>query len=136
MHRAASARSRRPPRQTILEVPMFSSRDTRPSDVGHELDRLRADFSRLADTVTSLMRDQSGSAQSSVRGFVDTARDQVASRAAELGRSGQAFAYEARDRIGGANAALENRIERNPLKSVLIAAGIGLVLGLISRHRS
>lgn len=115
---------------------MFSSRDTRPSDVGHELDRLRADFSRLADTVTSLLRDQSGTAESSVRGFVDTARDQVASRAAELGRSGQAFAYEARDRIGGANAALEHRIERNPLKSVLIAAGIGLVLGLISRHRS
>lgn len=115
---------------------MFSSRDTRPSDVGHELERLRADFSRLADTVSSLLRDQSGSAQSSVRGFVDTAREQVASRAADLGRGGQAFAYEARDRISGANAALEHRIERNPLKSVLIAAGIGLVLGLISRHRS
>src|SRR4051794_26618801 len=118
----------------IPEVTMFSSRDTRPSDVGQELDRLRADFSRLADTISSLVRDQSGNAQSSVLGIVDTARDQLASRASDLGRGSQALAYEARDRISSANSVLETRIERNPLKSVLIAAGIGLVLGLISRH--
>ena len=42
---------------------------------------------------------------------------------------------EARDRLLDANAEFESRIERNPIRAVLIAAGIGLVLGLLSRSR-
>ncbi len=115
---------------------MFSTRETRPADVGRDLDRLRADVARLGNTVTALVRSQSDSANSAVRDAAEQARDRVYARASDLGRSGQALAYEARDRLSHANASLEGQIERNPIMAVLVAAGIGLVLGLVSRHRS
>jgi ElaB/YqjD/DUF883 family membrane-anchored ribosome-binding protein len=113
---------------------MLGSQD-RMSDVREDLTNVRNDLARLADTVSRMVLHRSRDAQGSVRGAVDQAREQVYGRAEDITKAGAMLTSEARDRLLDYNAEFENRIERNPIRAVLIAAGIGLVLGLLSRSR-
>src|ERR1700683_3546344 len=94
------------------------------SDLSTDLAAVRADIARLSDTMATLMRSQADAAGAAVRGAVDGARDQLSQAAAQ-----------AQDSAFGAAADLERRIERNPLTAVLIAAGIGMALGMMSKSR-
>lgn len=98
--------------------------EPRAADLAADLAALRVDISRLSDTMAALVRAQAGSAGAAMRGAVGDARDQLSQAAAE-----------AQDRALGAAADLERRIEKNPLTAVLIAAGIGMALGMMSRSR-
>ncbi|GGH26891.1 hypothetical protein GCM10007036_35040 [Alsobacter metallidurans] len=113
---------------------MFGSQETRMSDVRDDLAAVRNDLARLADTVSNMVAGRGGVARNA-RGAVDQARDKVYARANDLGKAGGMLADEARDRLNRANRQIENRIEHNPIRAVLIAAGVGLVLGLMSRSR-
>jgi ElaB/YqjD/DUF883 family membrane-anchored ribosome-binding protein len=90
------------------------------ADLTADLAALRADITRLSDTIAGLVRTQADHA-----GAVGDARDQLSRAAAD-----------AQDSALGAAADLERRIERNPLTAVLIAAGLGIMLGMMSRSRS
>lgn len=94
------------------------------SDLAADLAALRADVARLSDTMAAFVRDQADTAGAAMRGAVGDARDQLSQAAAQ-----------AQDRALGAAADLERRIEKNPLTAVLIAAGIGLALGMMSKSR-
>ncbi len=94
------------------------------SDLAADLAAVRADIARLSDTVSALVRSQADAAGAAVRGVMGDARDQLSQAAAQ-----------AQDSAFGAAADLERRIERNPLTAVLIAAGIGLALGMMSKSR-
>ena len=48
---------------------------------------------------------------------------------------GSVGSVSAQDRALGAAADLERRIERSPLTAVLIAAGVGMALGMLSKSR-
>jgi ElaB/YqjD/DUF883 family membrane-anchored ribosome-binding protein len=98
--------------------------DFAASDLSADLDALRSDIARLSDTMAGLMKAQANSAGAAVRGAVGDAREQLAQAA-----------NQAQDSALGAAADLERRIERNPLTAVLIAAGIGLALGMMSKSR-
>ena len=98
--------------------------DPTASDLSADLDALRADIARLSDTMAGLVRAQANSAGAAVRGAVGDAREQLAQAA-----------NQAQDSALGAAADLERRIERNPLTAVLIAAGIGMALGMMSKSR-
>jgi ElaB/YqjD/DUF883 family membrane-anchored ribosome-binding protein len=84
------------------------------------LNSLRNDISRLTDTVSDLVRKEADSARSRVMDAVDTAKTQFAGSASA---------------VQSASADLEASIERNPLAAVLIALGIGVALGLMTRPR-
>jgi ElaB/YqjD/DUF883 family membrane-anchored ribosome-binding protein len=94
------------------------------SDLSADLAALRADITRLSDTMASLLKSQANTAGAAVRGAVGDARDQLSQAATQ-----------AQDSALGAAADLERRIEKNPLTAVLIAAGIGMVLGMMSKSR-
>jgi ElaB/YqjD/DUF883 family membrane-anchored ribosome-binding protein len=94
------------------------------SDLSADLAALRADITRLSDTMASLLKAQANTAGAAVRGAVGDARDQLSQAATQ-----------AQDSALGAAADLERRIEKNPLTAVLIAAGIGMVLGMMSKSR-
>jgi ElaB/YqjD/DUF883 family membrane-anchored ribosome-binding protein len=98
--------------------------DFAASDLSADLAALRADITRLSDTMAGLVKGQANSAGAAVRGVVGDARDQLSQAA-----------NQAQDSALGAAADLERRIERNPLTAVLIAAGIGLALGMMSKSR-
>jgi ElaB/YqjD/DUF883 family membrane-anchored ribosome-binding protein len=74
--------------------------------------------------MASLLKAQANTAGAAVRGAVGDARDQLSQAATQ-----------AQDSALGAAADLERRIEKNPLTAVLIAAGIGMVLGMMSKSR-
>jgi ElaB/YqjD/DUF883 family membrane-anchored ribosome-binding protein len=70
------------------------------------------------------MRGQADAAGAAVKGAVGDARDQLSQAASH-----------AQDSAFGVAADLERRIDKNPLTAVLIAAGIGMALGMMSKSR-
>lgn len=112
---------------------MFGVSSDPKADIATDLANLRRDVTRLADSLSQSLRDQSGS---ELRSTLDSLRTSLGSRVSDFGETGTRLAGAARDRMYDANARLESRIEERPLASVMVAAGIGFVLGLMSRGRS
>ena len=98
--------------------------DVAAPDLAADVAALRADIARLSDTIAGLMRGQADAAGAAVKGAVGDARDQLSQAASH-----------AQDGAFGAAADLERRIERNPLTAMLIAVGIGMALGMMTRSR-
>ena len=93
-------------------------------DIAADLAALRRDVARLAETIGKLLQSQTEAAGVGVSEAVGDARDKIANTAAG-----------ARDLTRAASGEIEASIERNPLTAVLIAFGIGMWLGMISRSR-
>jgi ElaB/YqjD/DUF883 family membrane-anchored ribosome-binding protein len=98
--------------------------DENSADISADLAALREDVARLSDTLASVVRSQADAAGATIRGAVDDARGQLS----------QAV-YSIRDSALEQSADFERRIERNPLTAVLIAAGVGMAFGVMSRPR-
>ena len=98
--------------------------DVAAPELAADLATLRADTARLSDTIVGLMRGGADAAGAAVRGAVGDARRPLSQAASD-----------AQDSAFGAAANLERRIERNSLTAVLIAAGIGIALGMMSKSR-
>jgi ElaB/YqjD/DUF883 family membrane-anchored ribosome-binding protein len=98
--------------------------DENTTDISADLAALRADVARLSDTLAGVVRDQADAASATIRGAVDDARGQLSQAACSI-----------RDSALERSADFEQRIERNPLTAVLIAAGVGLAFGVMSRPR-
>ena len=93
-------------------------------DLTADLAALRQDIARLAETMSELVQHQTQAAGLRVSDAVGDARDRIVSTAAD-----------AQNRVRAASGEIEARIERNPLTAVLIAFGIGTLLGMMSRSR-
>lgn len=94
------------------------------SDLANELQSLRDEVSRLGENFARNARHHAESAQANLSGAVD-----------DLSRRGRDFAHTARERIEETSYDIEDHIARNPWTSILIASGVGLVLGLMTRQR-
>jgi len=97
------------------------------SESSMDLSSLRDDLSRLSDTVSQLVRGQTDGMKDTFASVRDTAQDWQ--------ESGRALASDAQGRLKGFTSDLESSIERNPLTAVMVAAGIGLLVGLMRRDR-
>ena len=93
-------------------------------DVTADLAAIREDVARLAETISKLLQRQTEAAGAGVSEAVGDAKDKIANTAGE-----------ARDRARSASGEIEASIERNPLTAVLIAFGVGMWLGMMSRSR-
>ena len=93
-------------------------------DFAADLAALRADIASLSETIAGLMRGRADAAGAAAKGAAGDARDQLSQAASHVQES--AF---------GAAADLERRIERDPLTAVLIAAGIGMAIGMMTKSR-
>jgi ElaB/YqjD/DUF883 family membrane-anchored ribosome-binding protein len=104
----------------MVENSMAGAADDAKDDVS----KLRADITKLSDTVTSLIAQQAGSARATM--------SNAASKVREQGE----YAYREAEAMARQKAKdLEQTIVANPFASVGAALGIGLVLGLLSRRR-
>ena len=103
---------------------MTKSPDAPVNDIASDLASLREDVSRLTRSLSDILRVQSSITSSSVLNVMDDARDQ-------LSRS----ATDAQSKLLSAGADLEKTIERNPVGAVMVAAVIGLAMGIVSRTR-
>jgi ElaB/YqjD/DUF883 family membrane-anchored ribosome-binding protein len=100
------------------------SGDGAAADIAADLENLRADIASLRETIVWLMSGRANAAGAAVKGAVGDARDQFSQAA---GR--------AQDSAFGAAVELERRIEKDPLTALLIAAGIGMAIGMMSKSR-
>ena len=107
----------------------------RTSDAFSDLETLRTDVSRLANTISSMIGSQSKSTGNSVQSSLGAWRDEVSARASDWSDRGSSLASNAGHRLSDVNTDIGHRIERNPLTAVLVAAGIGVAIGLMSRSR-
>jgi ElaB/YqjD/DUF883 family membrane-anchored ribosome-binding protein len=89
-----------------------------------DLAQLREDISQLKDTLAELVRGEAGQARAAIRNAAKDAKSQVSNAASNAQDSAFAVAAD-----------FERSIEKNPLTAVLIATGIGLALGVLSRSR-
>jgi ElaB/YqjD/DUF883 family membrane-anchored ribosome-binding protein len=103
---------------------MSRSADDTPPDLAADLAALRRDVARLAETMSALVQQQTQAAGRRVSEAVGDARDRIASGATD-----------AQNRVRVASGEIEACIERNPLTAMLVALGIGMSLGLLSRSR-
>ena len=102
------------------------------NDMAAELTRLRDDFGRLSNSVSELVKAQANSAAETLRSTVTSMSGAAADKAAELGSSALQMTDTAQQAALTASRDIEASIERNPLTAVMIAAGVGLVLGMVS----
>lgn len=100
-------------------------------ELSADFSALREDLRRLTHVVSDLASDRAESTRSSFMGSVDKARDRFADTADRFASQ----ASSASDRVRGAGAEIESRIERNPMTAVMIAIVGGLVIGALSRSR-
>ncbi|MBV8567979.1 MAG: DUF883 family protein [Methylobacteriaceae bacterium] len=99
-------------------------RDNSAPTTAADFNDLRNDIAKLTETVTSLVKGQADAASATVMEALDTAKGSIATTAAEAG-----------DRVTTLGTELEATIERNPLTSVLVALGIGLMAGMMTSAR-
>ncbi|MBB3809797.1 DUF883 family protein [Pseudochelatococcus contaminans] len=100
------------------------------SIINSEIETLRNEIKSLTDSVADVVRRQTDHARDNVKGFTDT----VSSAAHSASQTGHRLAADAQEAVGNATSKVEACIERNPVQSVLVAAGVGFVLGLLSRR--
>lgn len=84
-----------------------------PSTLDTDLAILKDDVARLTDTLSTLVSDSAATARSAAREGVETARETVT----------------------GAADDLSEKIVENPLTSVLVALGLGYLVGALGRSR-
>jgi ElaB/YqjD/DUF883 family membrane-anchored ribosome-binding protein len=101
-------------------------------DVSSDLKQLRDDFSRLSDSVADLVKAQTNSASGAIRDGVANIGGAIADKAQGLSSSAVQMTNSAQETMRSASHDIEASIERNPLTAVMIAAGIGMVLGMVS----
>lgn len=85
-------------------------------DIGKQLDTLRADISKLAETVSTQAK---ATASQKTQAFKDVAHEKT---------------DIAKARYDELTTKAESSIKENPLTSIAIAVGAGIVLGALSRR--
>jgi ElaB/YqjD/DUF883 family membrane-anchored ribosome-binding protein len=109
---------------SMLEPSMTKTAEGAGGDLTADLAALRQDIARLAETMSELVQHQTKAAGFRASAAVGDARDKIASTAAD-----------AQNRVRAASGEIEASIKRNPLTAVLIAFGLGISLGMMSRWR-
>jgi ElaB/YqjD/DUF883 family membrane-anchored ribosome-binding protein len=102
---------------------MATAKDDGFYDLQKELKALRADLSALVTTVKEIGATQAENVASQVKGAVG-----------DLGHRIRMTADEARERGEEAAHEIEQMIGRHPLTAVMVAMGIGFVVGAITRR--
>jgi ElaB/YqjD/DUF883 family membrane-anchored ribosome-binding protein len=86
-----------------------------------DFETLRRDVAKLAQTVSGLAQNQAATARGQVTEALGVASDQIAQSAAST-----------QDKVMSLEADLETYVRQKPLYSVLVALGVGFLLGKMS----
>jgi ElaB/YqjD/DUF883 family membrane-anchored ribosome-binding protein len=104
-------------------------------DVVQHLERLRADFAALSDTVAKLASESASGARSQLREAANSAARMTGDAGHQIYRDASVLGNDAIDTANAAVGQFEKQIAKNPLTAVLAALGVGFFLGLLSHRR-
>src|SRR5665213_3631012 len=122
------------PRTSILSAPTEESIMANETDFRKDFDSLRADVAALTGTVGKLAtvaeKAQVAMSKTVKRAVHNPAGvgEEIWDEVADLGNDS---AKAARDAAHMGVSTLENEIKRNPLRSVLVALGVGFIVGML-----
>jgi ElaB/YqjD/DUF883 family membrane-anchored ribosome-binding protein len=88
----------------------------------------RDDFDKPADTVAGFV----ASSAAALRDNVSSMGESISSTASGMADTAAQFAGDTQDMAVSMSRDFEKTIERNPLTAALVAAGVGMVLGMIT----
>jgi ElaB/YqjD/DUF883 family membrane-anchored ribosome-binding protein len=101
------------------------SNGPRPAeDFAHQAEALRHDFETLVEDTGRLIAAAKGATSANAAEHLESMKAR-----------GEEIVERAGENLNGAVSAARNAIGQNPLGAVLIAGGIGFLLGLMSRRR-
>ena len=105
-------------------------------EMNESLDKIRADIASLTDSVKTLIADSAG-IQSALKTKMNATAKQAANVGERMLNEASGMGAEALDaaqkQASQAVNTVETQIRQNPFAAVLIAAGLGLAFGLMSR---
>ncbi|NCO20752.1 MAG: DUF883 domain-containing protein [Rhodobacterales bacterium] len=93
-------------------------------DLSEQLEALKADIATLTHTIGDIGRSKGEEVAGTLRGQAEAARDAGAAQIADVQRQLVSGAHDA-----------EDYVRRNPATALGIAAGVGVLVGLISARR-
>ena len=95
------------------------------AEIAVDLAALRCDIGHLTETMRDMVEHQARAAGNRVSDAVGDARSKISHAAGD-----------AQKNVKAASAEFGGSIERNPLTAVLIALGVGMIIGFLGRsHR-
>lgn len=99
------------------------------------LERLRADLSEINSAAGDLARSGVSEGRDRIQSEIEDMQKRIANLTTDLESRGRGAARQAGEKASALSNELEGTINRNPIASVLIAAGLGFVIGMASRGR-
>ena len=104
-------------------------------DIAQHLERLRADFATLSETVARVVSETAAGAQSQVHETVNKAARNASDAGGKVYQDAATLGQDAIKTAHAAAGQLEMQIARNPVTAVLAALGVGFFIGLMSNRR-
>ncbi len=99
------------------------------------LERLRKDLSEINSAAGDLARSGVSEGRDRIQSEIEDMQARIADLTSDLEARGRRTARQAGEKASALSNELEGTINRNPFASVLIAAGLGFVIGMASRGR-
>jgi ElaB/YqjD/DUF883 family membrane-anchored ribosome-binding protein len=108
-------------RRTVMQSDATNRKSTNGESNRNDFETLRRDVAKLVQTVSDLAQNQAVTARGQVTQALGAASDQIVQSAAAT-----------QDKIMSLEADLESYVREKPLYSVLVALGVGFLLGKMS----
>jgi ElaB/YqjD/DUF883 family membrane-anchored ribosome-binding protein len=103
------------------------------SGFDQDIAMLRDDMTKLADSVSQMVREQTGVAQDRLKGVANEAYATANEAAGIFSRAGSGLYQDAHGRMDTLAEELTQTIKKAPLTSLGIAAALGFLYGIIRR---
>jgi len=110
-----------------------SSEPSEASDVSEDLAQLRADFGRLSETVSGLLRNHAGTGADKVRDVASSTHEAFNAMTGSVSKAGSGIMHDTGKRLNTLGLELEGTFRANPTSALVTAAALGLVVGLLTR---
>ena len=109
--------------------------DTARDGLAEDVSSLRADMTKLHDTLSKFISEAGGQAARTARSVGQAVASQVGSTATGLAATGSEIASSATDQLKTFATELEGIARKNPLGALAGALALGIAIGLIVRGR-
>ncbi|WP_409361137.1 DUF883 family protein [Bartonella heixiaziensis] len=100
-----------------------NSKTAAEKDLQTQLEKLRTEISGITSTLSNLGANK-----------LNTAKDKAEKLYSSAKENGEEIMSQAKDKISDLEQAMNERVRKNPGKSVLFAAGVGFILAQILRR--
>lgn len=109
--------------------------DPRFDKLEKDLGNLRQDFAAISKTLKALAEDKSEDVQKRAQAAFAELQRETKAAFGEASERGSEFYQKAQTQFDESLEKTKTKVQENPFKAIAIVAGVGFVLGLLSKRR-